>query len=333
MRVFLSYRRSDTGGRAGRLYDGLTTRLGERNVFQDAGSIMPGVDFERAVEAALGASDATLVVIGRDWASSLDEHGQRRLERPDDFVRREVATALRNESPVVPVLVDGAQLPPPESLPDDLAALSVRQAVTLGDATWHEDVDGLVRRLEGEIAPPRPGPRRRRILIGAGAAVAALVTAIVLLSIFTDEDGGGSTTPLPTCETPTDAWKAIPITPPASGAGDIGDHLGRQLRYTVSQAAYLPATQTTVLQLELANVTDGNADPWYFDQSDVGRLFVDGLAQEGPTCFGIVSGDPNIDEGQRAIALVGWHAATDPVRGRLTLETRLGQALLVSNGS
>ena len=69
MRVFVSYRRDDTAGRAGRLGDGLSTRLGAGNVFQDVGSIAPGVDFEGAILGALAATDATIVVIGPDWAT------------------------------------------------------------------------------------------------------------------------------------------------------------------------------------------------------------------------------------------------------------------------
>ena len=154
MRVFVSYRRDDTAGRAGRLGDGLSTRLGAGNVFQDVGSIAPGVDFEGAILGALAATDATIVVIGPDWATLQGPDAVPRVREPGDYVRREVAAALTSGQPVVPVLVGGARLPAADELPDELAPLLKRQAITLRDDTWHEDVDGLVHRLRAEIEPP-----------------------------------------------------------------------------------------------------------------------------------------------------------------------------------
>ncbi len=64
MRIFISYRRDDTAGRAGRLFDVLVSRLGGRNVFQDVAAIAPGVDFTQRVADAIAKSDSALVVIG-----------------------------------------------------------------------------------------------------------------------------------------------------------------------------------------------------------------------------------------------------------------------------
>ena len=94
MRVFLSYRRDDTAGRAGRIADVFTARYGARNVFQDVDAASPGLDFAERVDAAIVDSDVMLVVIGRGWLSSAGADGGRRIDRPDDFVRREVSAAL-----------------------------------------------------------------------------------------------------------------------------------------------------------------------------------------------------------------------------------------------
>jgi TIR domain len=120
MRVFLSYRRDDTAGRAGRLSDGLTDRLGTGNVFHDVGSIAPGVDFEAAILGALADTDATILVIGPDWATVKGPDHAPRLLQPDDYVRTEVAAALASGRPVVPVLVGDARLPTLDELPEDL---------------------------------------------------------------------------------------------------------------------------------------------------------------------------------------------------------------------
>ena len=164
MKIFISYRRDDTAGRAGRLFDLLATRFGARNVFQDVTAIEPGTDFTQRVDEAIAQCDATLVVIGSDWLSMSGPDGTRRLDEPDDYVRREVGAALAAGVRVVPVLVDRAELPAPEDLPEALRPLAQRQAVALRDATWHRDVDALVRGLEGEELLDTP--RRRGLGVG-----------------------------------------------------------------------------------------------------------------------------------------------------------------------
>ena len=121
MRVFLSYRRDDVGGHAGRLSDALVDRLGRDQVFYDVTTIGAGRDFTMAIDQALASSDATLAVIGPGWLRAATADGSPRLFEPDDFVRRELARALASGLPVVPVLVGGAALPAATELPDDLA--------------------------------------------------------------------------------------------------------------------------------------------------------------------------------------------------------------------
>ena len=174
MRVFVSYRRGDAGGYAGRLADALGQRLGARSVFQDVTAIGPGRDFTQAIDGALDDCDAVLVVIGPGWLTASTAEGRRRLEEPGDYVRLEVARALARDHTVVPVLVGGGGLPALADLPPDLQELSRRQAVTLHDETWHEDVEGLVRSLRGESTTPS-GPRRPLVLAAAVVAVLALV--------------------------------------------------------------------------------------------------------------------------------------------------------------
>jgi len=145
--VFLSYRRSDTGGEAGRLADALRHKLGKRFVFRDVVSISPGDHFDTVLESQLGTAKVALVLIGPVW---LEELKKRLTEEGIDYHRVEVATALREGKRVIPVLLRGAALPPPEALPNDLLILRKCQAVTIRDEAWTTDVDRLI----DAIGPP-----------------------------------------------------------------------------------------------------------------------------------------------------------------------------------
>lgn len=159
--VFINYRREDTAGHAGRLFDRLSSRLPGR-VFMDVDTIEPGVDFADVIGQAVGKCEVLLVMIGREWLRVKDAAGSRRLNDPEDFVRLEVAAALQRNIRVIPVLVEGAAMPRPDDLPPDLARLARRNAIELSDARWAFDVDRLIQTIEGvlqETAPASPAPQ------------------------------------------------------------------------------------------------------------------------------------------------------------------------------
>lgn len=166
--VFVSYRRDDSAGFAGRLTDALEQRLGAGSVFRDVDDIQPGADFEAVIARGLEQVHAVLVVIGPGWLAAA-VGGQRRLDRPDDFVRREIEQALASGKPVVPVLVGDAAMPAADVLPAALRGLANRQALVLGDASWSADLARLEAVLAQWVAPPAVGTRaaRRRVLIAA----------------------------------------------------------------------------------------------------------------------------------------------------------------------
>src|SRR5689334_13148226 len=93
VRIFISYRRDETAYPAGWLYDRLTEQFGEGSVFKDLDSIDLGDDFAAAIANAVAACDVLLALIGDRWATMTDDHGHRRLDDPDDFVRREIEAA------------------------------------------------------------------------------------------------------------------------------------------------------------------------------------------------------------------------------------------------
>jgi TIR domain len=152
--IFISYRRDDSAGFAGRLYDRLASQYGPDRLFMDIDTIRPGHDFAVDIASALSGSAVCVVVIGRRWGSITLPDGRRRLDDPTDFVRLEVAAAIRGGVTVIPVLVEGAQMPSPASLPEELQALSRRQAIELSSERWNYDVGRLVFALDEILAEP-----------------------------------------------------------------------------------------------------------------------------------------------------------------------------------
>jgi len=118
-RIFLSYRRQDSPGSVGRIYDRLRTHFGNDAVFFDIDSIPFGEDFREHIDAAVGQCDIVLAVIGTKWAGENDAH--RRLDDPRDFVRIELESALNRNLPVIPILIDHARMPGEADLPPSLA--------------------------------------------------------------------------------------------------------------------------------------------------------------------------------------------------------------------
>jgi formylglycine-generating enzyme required for sulfatase activity len=158
--IFISYRRDDSGGHAGRLLDRLSAHFGEDQIFMDIDYIEPGEDFVQVIEEAVGSCEILIALIGRGWPASRDETGRRRLDNPKDFVRLEIAAALDRHIRVIPVLVQGAPIPRPQDLPEDLLPLSRRHAFELSDLRWKHDVDRLIRSLEKILARQREAHRR-----------------------------------------------------------------------------------------------------------------------------------------------------------------------------
>ena len=97
---------------AGRLSDHLSKHFPSNQIFMDVDSVDPGEDFVKTIEQTVGSCDVLIAVIGKGWLTSSDQEAQRRLENPEDFVRIEIATALRRDIRVIPVLVEGALMPP-----------------------------------------------------------------------------------------------------------------------------------------------------------------------------------------------------------------------------
>jgi len=145
--IFVCYRRDESAGYAALIADSFVTRFGEDSVFRDIDTMEPGIEFAEAIDRAVSASAVLIAVIGKNWSTASDETSQKRLENPDDWVRREIAMALERELRVIPVLLPGASMPSEEELPDELAPLARRNAMELHDAIWREEVERLMNTI------------------------------------------------------------------------------------------------------------------------------------------------------------------------------------------
>ena len=165
--VFVSYRRADAAGYAGRLHDRLVDAFGHEHVFMDIDSISYGEDFVDAIARTLAECDVVLVLLGPNWIKISDANGSRRLDNPLDNVRVEVATALELGKRVIPVLVGGAVMPDAGLLPASLVPLSRRNAIDISDRRFNKDAQELIEMLKNVLAragsnspdvPPAPAP-------------------------------------------------------------------------------------------------------------------------------------------------------------------------------
>ena len=173
--IFISYRRDDQAGFAGRLADVLESAFGADNVFRDIEDIHPGEDFVVAIEGQLASVDVMLVVIGPAWLT-VSRNGIRRLDEPDDFVRREIEAGLKSGKVVLPVLVGGASMPAEKDLPPGIGALARRQSFILSDVGWTSDVARLVEVIKPFFpASRRPSVNSRLVWGLAGLALVALL--------------------------------------------------------------------------------------------------------------------------------------------------------------
>jgi len=147
-KIFLSYRREDTGWLAHALFARLEMAFPSGSLFMDvAGGIGAGQDFVRVLEEQVGACDAMLVLIGPDWLTVTDESGRRRLDNPHDFVHVEIESALQLGKHVIPVLVQKIKMPSADALPEPLKPLVRRNAVGLSQEGFQAEVQTLIEAL------------------------------------------------------------------------------------------------------------------------------------------------------------------------------------------
>ena len=269
--IFMSYRREDSAGYAGRLRESLERRLGPHEVFRDVDGIGPGQDFVAAIDSRLRECRAFLAVIGREWLTVTDASGRRRLDQSDDYVRLELAAALgRANVLVVPVLVEGMSMPRAEDLPEDIRALSRRQAVSLRDETWSADVDRLVAALPGDERPAVARGRLRWAALAAG--VALLVAVFVALRTFNGSTQSGAAASPPPAAAPSvtaTSDQTAPVAGPAKAIAipRIAEVVTRNLIYTLLSGSVTPHGKTTALALRIRVSNSSRYDANFWDST------------------------------------------------------------------
>jgi formylglycine-generating enzyme required for sulfatase activity len=160
-KVFISYRRDDSAGHAGRVHDRLEREFGPDLLFMDVDAIPLGVNFIKVLREEVAKCDVLLALIGPNWLN-------RRLDNPSDFLRIEIATALQRDIPVIPILLDGARMPKAAQLPKDLEELAVRNGLDIRHASFRSDMDRLIRGLKapsgqvGAFTMPRSALEERQ---------------------------------------------------------------------------------------------------------------------------------------------------------------------------
>src|ERR1700722_1472023 len=175
--VFICYRREESAVAARAIRDRVAQRLERENVFLDVDSIDLGVDWFNVLTDRVGACDALVAVIGRNWVSSSDNENRRRIDDPDDFVRIEIEAALKRDVRVIPVLIDGAAMPKAAELPDSVKGLARRQGMEVSPARFDTDVEKLTSALASILEARRnrdadEAEKIRRIEMERGAVQA-----------------------------------------------------------------------------------------------------------------------------------------------------------------
>jgi hypothetical protein len=207
-------------------------------VFIDVDSIALGEDFRHILRERLDTCDLMLTLIGPGWLDAKNAAGSRRLESATDLVRQEIAAALKRNIPVIPVLLQGAQMPPAERLPDDIKELVYRNGFELGHSTWESDVREMFTRLglDKRLPPPthdsistatdfavaRVSRLYKTSLIVVPIVVVAILAAVLLYQSANDQSSGnGVAAPSQQPSATSPRASAGSPAPPASGLGAI----------------------------------------------------------------------------------------------------------------
>jgi uncharacterized protein YqjF (DUF2071 family) len=155
LKIFISYRRDDSAGWAGRVYDRVSTEFGPENCFMDVEGLQAGENFDTKIIDVVSKADVSLVMIGPNWFLQNPTSGLRRIDQPGDWVRKEVETALASGSTVIPLLVQGAHSPRRSELPESLQDLGRKESFPLDMKSFRDDLDRLMPRLQS-LDPWRP---------------------------------------------------------------------------------------------------------------------------------------------------------------------------------
>ncbi|MGW6935334.1 toll/interleukin-1 receptor domain-containing protein [Lentzea sp. NPDC054927] len=150
--VFVNYRTGDGEWAAALVKRELSARFGADQVFYASQSIRLGEDFSREILSGLRRCEVLLALIGPRWVGAVDREGVRRLDKPDDWVRREILEAFDCGLRVIPVLMDGIDPLREADLPDALKRVARCQYLRIHHRSDDLDLPRLVDELV-ELVP------------------------------------------------------------------------------------------------------------------------------------------------------------------------------------
>ena len=189
--VFLNYRRSESGSFAGRIFDRLNMAYPDQ-VFIDTEAIRVSEDFVEKIETEIRSCKVVLAVIGKDWADSLAQS----RESGNDYVAMELAIAIEQDKPIIPILLDGTRMPAEESLPEELRLLARKNAIEMSHTRFERDIDELIHTLSfllgknplQETSSWPIGAKRAWLIVTAVIPVVAFLSAenhwMILMTSF-----------------------------------------------------------------------------------------------------------------------------------------------------
>jgi TIR domain len=235
--IFISYRRDDSEGQAGRLYDDLVAVFGSDSVFMDVAAIQPGRDFRTEINQSLSSCGVFLSVIGKSWLTATDTSGQCRLNDPADFVRIETAAVLKRDIPVIPVLVQGATAPKPDQLPDDLKNLAYRNVMELTHPRWESDVRLLIQAVRPYASRPNAGPGKKSIRLKYLLLATGMLLVLGMVVYFwpgTKANGHPTRELKKTNASPTSTASVAPETTKPTPQKPVGSSVRRSIEMNAS---------------------------------------------------------------------------------------------------
>ncbi|MEM7058575.1 MAG: TIR domain-containing protein [Pseudomonadota bacterium] len=172
--IFINYRRQDSRGTTFALREKLLKYFKHNELFLDIEGLGGGEDFVNALANTVSLADVMVVVIGAEWLEARDDDGNLRLHQDDDFVRIEIASAIAQDKKILPVLLEGTEMPSADDLPDDLKELARRNAAELRLNRIDDDARAIAQTLK-KLVPSKGLTQKQLVGAIAGTAAAALV--------------------------------------------------------------------------------------------------------------------------------------------------------------
>ncbi len=286
--VFINYRGADAGW-AVHLDTVLSARFGPDRVFRASRSIRPGEDFVDRILSTVESASVLVVIIGPGWAEAPGATGERKIGDENDWVRREIAHAIRRRIPVLPVLIDNTPPLREPDLPPDIAQLARCQYLRVNYRAAQTDVRRVgdeLARLVPELQAPATRRARRRRLYTAISLIVALVLVAASASWITQHR---TTAPNPTSVGASGSQRQpwIAVTPARAGPGEAVRVKG----------GGFPARRRVVLTIS----TDGRWIPFSSAETNECGEFVVvvGAEDHEPLAEGPHLNSPNVEDDPR----------------------------------